>query len=116
MAKKARFYKLSCKTAYENFDMFIPAPNSDAADSFIRSETVNVINVKHLGWYDIWIAPGQYSSNPDSPCNDLAIFGVNIDGYEYTYTSNDNCWGYLNAQFQNRVSIFINEFYDDNDY
>jgi len=116
MAKKARFYKLSCRTAYENYVQFIPAPNRDAAESYVRSNTVNVVKVEYIGWHEIWLAPGHYSSNPDRVCNDLAIFGVSIDGYDYTYTSDDSCWNYMNAQFQSRVNAFINDFYDNEDY
>ncbi|MDQ0020088.1 hypothetical protein [[Curtobacterium] plantarum] len=111
MAKKARFYKVFFKTAYKDNDIYwkpVPAPSKDVAKSMIANDSCNVTTVQFIGWIDIWIAPGYVAES-----NDLAIFGININENEFTYTSGDVGWNYLNDQFHSKVNTFINENYED---
>lgn len=111
MAKKARFYKVIYKTAYEDNVIFykpVPAPSKGVAANMIRNDNCNVTDVEFLGWKEIWLATGDFAES-----RDLAIFGITINNYEFTYTSQDVGWNYLNEQFHNKVVDFINENYDD---
>ncbi|HHQ6618144.1 TPA: hypothetical protein ACSTL0_004609 [Serratia fonticola] len=114
MAKKARFYKVIYRTAHQdNVTYFkpVPAPSKAVASAMIGNENVNVINTISLGWHEIWLAPGDYAES-----NDLAIFGITLNAHEFTYTSVDFGWNYLNNQFQEKVDNFITEYYPEGDY
>ncbi len=76
----------------------------------IANQNCNVTDVIFLGWKEIWLAPGDFAES-----RDLAIFGITINNNEFTYTSRDVGWNYLNDQFHSRVVSFINENYDDRD-
>ncbi|CDH00399.1 hypothetical protein [Xenorhabdus bovienii] len=63
-----------------------------------------------LGWFDIWIASGDYAES-----NDMAIFGMNLpNGREFLYSSHQPGWDYLCSQFQKQLDDFIDK--NNNDY
>lgn len=111
MAKKARFYKVIFKTAYQDNQVFykpVPAQSKIAAKSMIADDNRNVTNVIFLGWKEIWIARGDIADS-----NDLAIIGITINNNNYMYPSGDIGWEYLKYQFIHQMNNFIDENYDD---
>ncbi|MDD8641921.1 hypothetical protein LAX15_23390 [Escherichia coli] len=110
MTKKARFYSVIYKTAYEDNVKFykpVPAPSKVVAASMIRNENCNVTDVVFLGWKEIWLATGDFADS-----RDLAIFGITINNHDFTYTSQDVGWDYLNVQFYAQITDFIDKNHD----
>lgn len=108
MAKKARFYKVHIKTAYVDHAVFnipVPAPSKYAAEMLIRNDSTNVTKVEFIGWFEIWIVPGDYAER-----NEMAVFGMNLpNGREFLYGSSEPGWDYLRSQFQKKLDDFIDE-------
>ncbi len=106
MAKKARFFRVTIRTAHQpnGFGVGYPVPAADKYKliSELTSEAQAVVNCDFLGWYDVEIYPGDYFE-----IYDKVAFQMKIAGNEFIYSSNMYGYAYLIEQFRKQVDEII---------
>lgn len=105
MAKKSRVYGVWFRTAHEEPRIYgkpVPGMSKSHVLKEMNSQTMAVLQVKHIGWHDITLIgdwSGEYYFQLTSKKT----------GMSYDFESHDYGWDHLNLQFQKNVDDMIEE-------
>ncbi|MDF4309604.1 hypothetical protein P3697_20865 [Vibrio parahaemolyticus] len=90
MAKKARLFNVCLGTGYGTNWYFYPGQSIPVLKGTLESETVKVIDIKFVGWFDIDVIPSVSEIS----------FVINIGENQYmTINNRDVGYDYLYHQF-----------------